>query len=204
MAHPSQSPQQPHHATAGNSSQNDTEMTDVRGLQSYVHQAPQQAPQHRHFPVDFTTPSRSTPTSTETAPVASMQNSNAASGSLAPFAYENQGQQRKRSLSQSMEGDSPDGRGHQSINSILNNPNSGSGEVPIEPSLLALNNELTPEQKRHHLLERRAILERETKRLKEELDHCTLELKRMDETAASDNATMLARAAVAASPVVEN
>ena len=105
-----------------------------------------------------------------------------------------------------MDGDSPDGRGHhqqQSISSILNNT-SVRGDVPIEPSLLALGEGLTAEQKRMQLLERRAVLEREAKRIKDELDNCTLELKRMDETEAGENAAMLARAAVAASPVVEN
>lgn len=54
------------------------------------------------------------------------------------------------------------------------------GDVPIEPSLLALGNgDLTDGQQRQILLQRRHELERESKRIKEELEGCDRELKRL-------------------------
>ena len=183
------------HAPPPTGSQIDTEMSGMQITPSSNH------PQRNILAVDFTTPSR--PSMMSTAPVAPMQNN----GQNNNASYENQ-PQRKRSLSQAMEGDSPDGRGHQSIHSILNNSNR-SGDVPIEPSLLALGTvELTPEVKRQQLVERKMQLERETKRIREELENCNLEIQRIDERQRIDesnnNAAMVARAAVAASAVVEN
>lgn len=57
------------------------------------------------------------------------------------------------------------------------------GDVPIEPSLLALGAgtmaELTDEQRRAILLQRRHDLERESKRIKEELEGCERELQKL-------------------------
>jgi hypothetical protein len=60
--------------------------------------------------------------------------------------------------------------------------------VPIEPSLLALGvdgNEtiLTAEQKRQMLLQRKDYLERESKRIKAEMEECDKELERLATTA---------------------
>ncbi|KAF8242042.1 hypothetical protein K440DRAFT_619422 [Wilcoxina mikolae CBS 423.85] len=191
-------PQQKHSNTAAEITNGIRLQTSSTSL--YIQE--QQQP-HRHFPppVDFTTPSR--PLALDAAaPVAPMQ-SNSPNQHATPAHVNPLSQQRKRSLSQTMEGDTPDTRGHQSINSILNNPNISSLDVPIEPSLLALGQspELTPHQKRQMLLEKRVLLERESKRVKEELDYCTIELERLDETRATTN-TALARAAVAASSAV--
>jgi len=165
-------------------------------------------PTHRgHLAVDFTTPRP--PASTLAAPVAPMQQ---IEGSNAAGTYENpQSRQRKRSLSQAMDADSPDGRGHQSISSILNNAHGGAGgDVPIEPSLLALgivnNAELTPQQKRQQLLERKAAIENETRRLQEALELCNTEIEKLEEgkdTITESNSEMVARA-VAAAAVVGN
>lgn len=54
------------------------------------------------------------------------------------------------------------------------------GDVPIEPSLLALGSgELSDEQRRTILLQRRHELERESKRIKEELEGCERELQKL-------------------------
>lgn len=54
------------------------------------------------------------------------------------------------------------------------------GDVPIEPSLLALGSgDLSDEQRRHILLQRRHELERESKRIKEEMDGCDRELQKL-------------------------
>jgi len=206
VANQVQSPQQPQqkHSLA------DTEMTDVSQLQissphPYAQQRQQQQHQqaHRHFPppVDFTTHSHTMATDSAipmTAIPSSGQNIHATLTQANP-----QSQQRKRSLSQSMEDDLLDSRGHQSINSILNISQGSTRDVPIEPSLLALcqGPELTHDQKRQLLLEKRVLLVRESKRVKEELDNCTLELERLDESRARTNAA-IARAAVAASAAV--
>lgn len=98
---------------------------------------------------------------------------------------------RKRSLS-SFEGD--DVRQIQSIRSLLNNTGI---DVPIEPSLLALDNfsELSDDQKRRALLEKKQHLERESKRIKEEIDQCDGELQKLD--VQNDNTRIVATAVAA-------
>ncbi|KAI5804992.1 hypothetical protein EDC01DRAFT_626895 [Geopyxis carbonaria] len=98
---------------------------------------------------------------------------------------------RKRSLS-SFEGD--DARQIQSIRSLLNNTGI---DVPIEPSLLAFDNfsELSDDQKRRALLEKKEHLERESKRIKEEIDQCDGELQKLD--VQNDNAGIVATAVAA-------
>jgi len=162
-----------------NGSQVDAEMSDVNSLQasSSNHQ------DQRHFPppVDFTT----------------FRSGNQDSTAAPPFENPH-AQQRKRSLSQTMDVDSPEGRGHSSIRSILNRQN-GSGEVPIEPSLLALGGsgnavDMPAEERRRQLGERRNLIEREMKRLQDELETCSLEIERCDAIIAEGTAISTARA----------
>lgn len=190
-----------------NGSDDDTEMTDAGGNVPRQLPHPQQQ-QQRHFPppIDFTTSFRtSTAVSgshngsdnvNNSAPVApSMSSSHNnqlqdSSISLAPISLHlgdspTPHPQRKRSLSIA-EADNlaTDQRPH-SISSILNprsqNQHLNMGDVPIEPSLLALSSsELTDEQRRHILLQRRHELERESKRIKEEMDGCDRELQRLN------------------------
>jgi GATA-binding protein len=171
-----------------NGSQVDAEMSDLNSLQASSSNQDQ-----RHFPppVDFTTFRSGNQDSTT--PVASMQNPTAP-----PFENSN-AQQRKRSLSQTMDVDSPEGRGHSSIRSILNRQN-GSGEVPIEPSLLALGGgsgsaaDMPAEERRRQLGERRNLIEKEMKRLQGELEICSLEIERCDAIITESTAISTARA----------
>lgn len=188
-----------------NGSDDDTEMTDASG--NMPRQLPHPQQQQRHFPppIDFTTSFRNSmavPGSRSgsenvinSAPVAppmiSSHNSQLQdpSVSLAPISPRLGGSstphpQRKRSLSIA-EADNlaTDQRLH-SINSILNprsqNQHLNMGDVPIEPSLLALgSSDLTDEQRRHILRQRRYELERESKRIKEEMDGCDRELQEL-------------------------
>lgn len=191
-----------------NGSDDDTEMTDAGG-NNVPRQLPHpQQQQQRHFPppIDFTTSFRtSTAVSglhsgsdnvNNSAPVAPPMSSSRnnqlqdSSISLAPISPHlgdspTLHPQRKRSLSIA-EADNltTDQRLH-SINSILNprsqNQHLNMGDVPIEPSLLALGSgELTNEQRRHILLQRRHELERESKRIKEEMDGCDRELQKLN------------------------
>lgn len=180
-------------------------------LQQIQHQqqniADSKGDQPRHFappPVDFTSSFRSS--ALEGAPVAPMQGST--------MMYENQQlREQKRRFSQLAESDSPEGRSHQSIISILNSSRvSGAGDVPIEPSLLALgvvpNGDggdggggcpmlLTDEQKRQYYMERKELLQSELKRLQVEIDNLDMEIERID-ASANRNATIVATAAAAA------
>lgn len=189
-----------------NGSDDDTEMTDAGGNNA-LRQLPHPQ-QQRHFPppIDFTTSFRTSSSSivaphggsenvNNSAPVAPSMNSSHStqlqdsSVSLAPISPHlgdsPTPQPRKRSLSIA-EADNlaTDQRLH-SINSILNprsqNQHLNMGDVPIEPSLLALGSgELTDEQRRSILLQRRHELERESKRIKEELEGCERELQKLN------------------------
>jgi len=58
------------------------------------------------------------------------------------------------------------------------------GDVPIEPSLLVLDavgddNASSEERKREILLQRMMVLERESKRIREEMENCDRELERL-------------------------
>ena len=108
---------------------------------------------------------------------------------------------QKRSLSMSagdtMEDGSMNNQRLHSISSILNPHSKSDMDVPIEPSLLALGASGVVGE--HHriftLREKRARLEREQKRLKEELEECDRELSTLAPTdsagvAPSSNGTM--------------
>lgn len=150
----------------------------------------------RYLPIDFTSRSQSTqmPASTGGAPLAPMMGSSAYhsdDATLAPLQLyqsqqsgsSNQPSPRKRSLSVSSAGDNVDDmststhRLH-SINSILNPHSSSSNtDIPIEPSLLVLGRFPNEEQQRVYALrEKRLRLEREQKRLREEIDAVDKEL----------------------------
>lgn len=147
--------------------------TEMSGMQI---PAPVQA-QRNHLLVDFTTPR---PPTQEAAPVASMQSNGQAVVRPLPA-------QRKRSISQTMDAESPDGRTNQSIHSILN-PNA----VPIEPSLLNIGAEVPSERKRAHMVERKTQIEREIQRLQEELEKTNAKLQQFDEANAAPKETVTA------------
>jgi len=143
-------------------------MTDVSA--NAVRQLPNSNNQRFPLAVDFTSTSRAS--------------SNAAPNGNMSLTSENSdgAQQRKRSLSL-MDSESPEARSLHSINSLLNPRGNGVlGDVPIEPSLLALGNgmeDLPSDQKRRVLMEKRELLERESKRIRVEIEACDRELERI-------------------------
>ena len=157
----------------------------------------------RYLPVDFTsscrTQSTATPGSSGGAPLAPMTSSSAYhsdDATLAPLQFnqaqtgasgsQNHSSPRKRSLSVSSGAENGDDssittqRLH-SISSILNPRSAGSSnmDIPIEPSLLGLGGSAAPdkEQQRVSILrEKRLRLEREQRRLREEMEALDREL----------------------------
>ena len=157
----------------------------------------------RYLPVDFTSSFRSQPTTTSGssggAPLAPMTSSSAyhsGDATLAPLQFNqaqtgapgshNHSSPRKRSLSVSSGAENGDDsstttqRLH-SISSILNPRSAGSSnmDIPIEPSLLGLGASTAPdkEQQRVYLLrEKRLRLEREQRKLREEMEALDREL----------------------------
>jgi len=179
-------------------SDDDTVMTGANG-NSLGQQLQHPDPEQRQYPplVDFTGAFRKAKTDNNTsvsgAEVDSNQTSipsdlsNSSAAALAQLSTDNSSQPRKRSLSVA-EADGDNQRTH-SINSILN-PHGQMSDVPIEPSLLALGtggNEtiLTEEQKRQLLIQRRNDLERESKRIKAEMDECDRELEKLEAAASA-------------------
>jgi hypothetical protein len=150
-------------------SPSDTEMTDVSA--NAVRQLPNSNNQRFPLAVDFTSTSRTSSSATHNGNMSlTSENGDAAQ------------QQRKRSLSL-MDSESPEARSLHSINSLLNPRGNGVlGDVPIEPSLLALGNgmeDLPSDQKRRVLMEKRELLERESKRIRVEIEACDRELERI-------------------------
>lgn len=175
-------------------SDDDTAMTDANGNSLRQPQLQHPDPEQRQYPplVDFTgafrqdktdnnAPASSTEAdSNQTSIPSDLSNSSAAV--LAQLSTDNPSQPRKRSLSVA-EADGDNQRTH-SINSILN-PHGQMSNVPIEPSLLALGTGgsetiLTEEQKKQLLLQRRNDLERESKRIKAEMEECDKELEKLE------------------------
>lgn len=165
-------------------------MTDAGAHRQLPH------PQQRHFPppIDFTTSFRSSSSVAvqsenvnNSAPVApsmtsphNNNNNQDSSVSLAPISADSPTPHRKRSLSIAEADNLASDQRLHSINSILNPGSLNMGDVPIEPSLLALGSgELSDEQRRTILLQRRHELERESKRIKEELEGCERELQKL-------------------------
>lgn len=154
----------------------------------------------RYLPVDFTSSFRSqsttTPGNSGGAPMTSSLAYHSEDATLAPLQLNqaqtgasgshNHNSPRKRSLSVSSGADNGDDssittqRLH-SISSILNPRSAGSSnmDIPIEPSLLGLGPSAVPdkEQQRVYLLrEKRLRLEREQRRLREEMEALDREL----------------------------
>ncbi|CAZ86108.1 unnamed protein product [Tuber melanosporum] len=187
-------PQGQHDLQPTNVSDDDTVMSDANG--NSLRQLQHPDPEQRQYPplVDFTGAFREARTDNNpvsTTEVDSNQTSipsglsGSPSAALAQLSADTPSQPRKRSLSVA-EADGDNQRTH-SINSILN-PHGQMSNVPIEPSLLALGvdgNEtiLTAEQKRQMLLQRKDYLERESKRIKAEMEECDKELERLATTA---------------------
>ncbi|KAG0638099.1 hypothetical protein HOY80DRAFT_1002105 [Tuber brumale] len=188
-------PQGQHDLQPTNVSDDDTVMSDANG--NSLRQLQHPDPEQRQYPplVDFTGAFRKAKTDNNpvsTTEVDSNQTSipsgltGSPTAALAQLSADTPSQPRKRSLSVA-EADGDNQRTH-SINSILN-PHGQMSNVPIEPSLLALGadgNEtiLTAEQKRQMLLQRKDDLERESKRIKAEMEECDKELEKLA-TAAS-------------------
>ncbi|CUS15690.1 unnamed protein product [Tuber aestivum] len=180
-----------------NVSDDDTVMTDAN--ENSLRQLQHPDPEQRQYPplVDFTGAFRKSKTDNNnpvsTAEVDPNQTSipsrlSGSSTALSQLSADTPSQPRKRSLSVA-EADGDNQRTH-SINSILN-PHGQMSNVPIEPSLLALgvnDNEtlLTAEQKRQLLLQRKNYLERETKRIKAEMEECDKELEKLATTASAN------------------
>lgn len=196
-------------AGLNNGSDDDTEMMEAGGnaLRQLPHPAAGQ--RHFPPPIDFTTSFRTSAASHNGSEAQNVNNSAPVAPSMTTSSHSNQLQdtsssvslapisphlgdspqphsqnQRKRSLSiAEVDNLASDQRLH-SINSILN-PRSqhqqiNMGDVPIEPSLLALGSgELTDDQRRSILLQRRHELERESKRIKEDLEACERELQKL-------------------------
>ncbi|PWW79992.1 hypothetical protein C7212DRAFT_349922 [Tuber magnatum] len=180
-----------------NVSDDDTAMTDADGNSLGQLQHPD--PEQRQYPppVDFTGAFRKSKTDNNnpvsTAEVESNQTSipsdpsGSSTTALSQLSADTLSQPRKRSLSVA-EADGDNQRAH-SITSILN-PHGQMSNVPIEPSLLALGtngNEivLTAEQKRQLLLQRKNDLERESKRIKAEMEECDKELEKLETRASA-------------------
>jgi len=181
-------------------SDDDTVMTDANGNSLRQRQLQHPDLDQRQYPplVDFTGAFRQAKTdnnapasgteaadSNQTSIPSDLSNSSAAV--LAQLSTDNPSQPRKRSLSVA-EADGDNQRTH-SINSILN-PHGQMSNVPIEPSLLALGTGgsetiLTEEQKRQLLLQRRNDLERESKRIKAEMEECDKELEKLEAAASA-------------------
>ncbi|KAL7269512.1 GATA type transcriptional activator of nitrogen-regulated proteins [Rhizina undulata] len=160
-------------------------------------------------PVDFTSSFRSSTSSSAPPPASSLGEGfvvDTVNSSPEPSNPQSQAQfsvpavppgsqQRKRSLSVA-EGDSPsnltltsDGQRLHSISSILNprQHQQATMDVPIEPSLLALGNgsgiingEISDEQKKRQLLERKRDLELTFKRIKAEIESCDKDLEKLE------------------------
>ncbi|RPA90246.1 hypothetical protein L873DRAFT_1831764 [Choiromyces venosus 120613-1] len=192
-----QQDQQGQHGLQPTNVSDDTVMTDANGNSLGQLQYPD--PEQRQYPplVDFTGAFRKAKTDNNnpvsTAEIDSDQTfnpsdpANSSTAALAQLSTDPPPQPRKRSLSVA-EADSDSQRAH-SINSILN-PHSQMSTLPIEPSLLALGingNEsiLTEEQKRQLLLQRKNHLERESKRIKAEMEECDKELEKLGDAVSS-------------------
>jgi len=180
-------------------SDDDTVMTGANGNSLGQPQLQHPDLEQRQYPplVDFTGAFRKAKTDNNT-PVSNTEVdlsqtsipsdlSISSAAALAQLSTDNPSQPRKRSLSVA-EADGDNQRTH-SINSILN-PHGQMSNVPIEPSLLALGtggNEtiLTEEQQKQLLLQRKNDLERESKRIKAEMDECDKELERLEAAASA-------------------
>lgn len=175
-----------HGAPPGNVSDEDTEMTDA--IENSLRQPLHPVAEQRQYPplVDFTGAFRSPKSANDNNSALASKVSRGSSSSTHPtssqrLSVKSSRPQRKRSFTVA-EAENDSQLPH-SLSSILN-PNRQMGDVPIEPSLLALDaagddNASNEERKRQILLQRMMVLERESKRIREEMESCDRELERL-------------------------